>query len=199
MNIDPQSKNHALLLNTNTEVSIAPKLHKSQPWKESKHGKNDESASARLPNSTEPISKTEPLTKVNPQILRVIPARFLPASLPEYTGLELLAYVCPRTFLKLHPELGAIQDATSIAYHKLVIKRLPPPVDPSAATASDSPSGPTTRVLNPGNAEKDKQTPDGAGEADAGIIHVAILEGVPESHLALPLLAEGLEEWDLVE
>ncbi|KAJ7874791.1 P-loop containing nucleoside triphosphate hydrolase protein [Mycena olivaceomarginata] len=110
----------ALLLTTNTEVSIAPKLHSQK--RPQVNG---------TPNGAPPATAT-----AAPNEASVPPPPVSPQTLP------LLAYVSPATFSLLHPS-APIDDTM---YHKTPLKRLPPPADPSALPPSAAP--PVTRVLN---------------------------------------------------
>jgi peroxin-1 len=122
-------------------------------------------------------------------VLRVIPLHLLGLPFPEHTGPEVLAYVSPATFSLLHPESTA-KDAV---YHKTLLKRLPPPADPSAAPTA-APAPPTTRVLKAGNAEAGHSNAD---DSEIEELYVRGVESVPESHVAF-FPVQGIEEWDLV-
>ncbi|KAJ7497026.1 P-loop containing nucleoside triphosphate hydrolase protein [Mycena latifolia] len=183
--IEPESKGNALLLTTNTEVSIAPKPHSKKqlrPANGPSSGPNGVGPSTTAPPKD--ASVASPV--ISPQILRVIPPHLLGLSFPEHTGPEVLAYVSPATFLLLHPtSLG--DDAV---YHKTLMKRLSPPADPLAPTTAPAP--PVARVLKAGNADAG---PSNGGEVEE--LYVRGVEGVPDSHVAF-FSVQGIDEWDLV-
>ncbi|KAJ7125012.1 P-loop containing nucleoside triphosphate hydrolase protein [Mycena epipterygia] len=185
--IEPESKGNALLLTTNTEVSIAPKLHSktlSRLANGSSHGPN---GAIGQPTNIAPKDAPISTPAIAPQVLRVIPPHILGLSFPEHTGPEALAYVSPAIFLLLHPGSSA-EDAV---YHRTLMKRLAPPVDPSAPPTVD-PTPPATRILKAGNSDAG---PSNSGEVEQ--LYVRGVEGVPESHVAF-FSVQGIDEWDLV-
>ncbi|KAJ6495661.1 P-loop containing nucleoside triphosphate hydrolase protein [Mycena vitilis] len=184
VSIEPESKGNALLLTTNTEVSIAPKLHpkkQSRPVNGVSHGTNGVASTSTAPKDAPVVHPP-----VSPQVLRVLPPHLLGLPFPEHTGPEVLAYVSPATFALLHSS----SEADDAVYHKTVLKRLSPPTDPSASPTADW-TPPPTRVLNAGNVVPSPSS----GEIDE--LYVRGVEGVPDSQVAF-FPAQQIEEWDLV-
>ncbi|KAJ7209658.1 P-loop containing nucleoside triphosphate hydrolase protein, partial [Mycena pura] len=183
--IQPETKGNALLLTTNTEVSIAPKLHTK---KQAHSVDKAPSLNGNTPSTTAPGDVSTVNTPVAPQVLRVIHPHLLGFPFPEYSGPEVLAHVSPATFSLLHPT-SSVEDAV---YHRTLLKCLPSPTDPSApSTATNAPS-PTPRVLKAGGTD--------AGLANSGDVeelYVRGVEGIPASHVSFFTL-QGIEEWDLV-
>ncbi|KAJ7350362.1 P-loop containing nucleoside triphosphate hydrolase protein [Mycena albidolilacea] len=181
VSIQPESKGSALLLTTNTEVSIAPKLHsQKRPQVNGTPNGAPPATATAAPNEA-----SVPSPPVSPQTLRVLPPHLLGLPFPEHTGPEVLAYVSPATFSLLHP--SAPIDET--VYHKTPLKRLHPPADPSAPSPSAAP--PVTRVLNAAG------TAESSTGGDVEEVYVRAVESVPESHVAF-ISAGGIEDWDLV-
>lgn len=205
VSLDPPSKNktNALLLTTNTEVSIAPKLrrgHSPSP--------DTQSPSKSQSNGLGASSSSAPKSKVKPYILRVLPARVL-VSLPPITNYpEIIAYVSPQTLSQIiqpHSVSDGVDKPNKNKYHRFNMKRLTPPTDPLplSSTSAPPPTPPTPRILNPhtnGNVtSKPKEQESNGGDIP---IYIGIL-GIPNSHIVFPSGVEGvgmhLEEWDLVK
>ncbi|KAJ7745492.1 P-loop containing nucleoside triphosphate hydrolase protein [Mycena maculata] len=186
VSIEPEAKGNALLLTTNTEVSIAPKLHvKKQP--PHVNGVQKTSGGAETSPLTKEASTAGPA--ISPQVLRVLPPHLFSLPFPEHTGTEVLAYVSPAAFLLLQP--NASEDDG--LYHKTLLKRLPPPIDPSAPPPAGPPS-PLPRVLKPGTADVDAD----AGPSESAELYVRGVAGVPASHVVLVTIPGIAEDWDLV-
>ncbi|KAJ6593606.1 P-loop containing nucleoside triphosphate hydrolase protein [Mycena capillaripes] len=188
VSIEPESKGNALLLTTNTEVSIAPKLHSKKQVRPSVNGVANGPNGVPLSTATAPNGASVVQPPVSPQVLRVLPPHLLGVPFPEHTGPEVLAYVSPATFSLLHPA-AAVDDAV---YHRTLLKRLSPLADPLAPSTANPPP-PTTRILNAANADDGPSTVSGEVEE----LYVRGVEGVPESHVAF-VSVQGIEEWDLV-
>nr|GAT57894.1 likely peroxisomal biogenesis AAA ATPase pex1 [Mycena chlorophos] len=180
----PESKGNALLLTTNTEVSISPKLH----------GKKA-STSAPAPKPVNGIAHPTPTPASDPKPpistgrLRVIRPELANLPFSEYSGPELLALVPPETFTLLHPDV----DATEDTYHRVLVKRLSPPTDPVANTSSSSGApAPAPKVLKAGGSSE-----PAISDEDPAEIFVKGAEGVPDGHIVLPPV-KGIDEWDLI-
>ncbi|KAF5345345.1 hypothetical protein D9758_008461 [Tetrapyrgos nigripes] len=192
VSLDPQSKNNALLLSTNTEVSIAPKLHTRQQKSSSKPTK-DKSASVNGASIIKPSvdTKEKPKTVSVSHVLRVLPERVLDLPIPSYIGSEILGYVSPRTFTSLYP--SAQPEAST--YWKSAFKRLRPPVDPNdSPSTQESVPIPAPKLLNPGEKDKDKLTP--VQENDE--VYICSMVGIVDQHVVFTNLPRDVEEWDLV-
>ncbi|THU89378.1 AAA-domain-containing protein [Dendrothele bispora CBS 962.96] len=188
VSLDPQSKNNALLLSTNTEVSIAPKLHSRPQNTPSKSTSKDKPSSSDL--QATPSAHTKPKTASNTvsQILRVLPERVLSLPTPSYDGTEILGYVSPRTFSSLFP---SIKPDTS-TYHKVNYKRLEAPIDPSEPpSAQEAAPQPAPKILNAG---EDKPAPP----IDDEDVFICSMQGLVDQHVVFSNLPKGVEEWDLV-
>lgn len=178
--LDPTNKGKALLLTTNTEVSIAPKLHSRQQLKPEKPSTKS--------TTDDPKGKIQsPPPSVQPHCLRVIPSSILTRPFAVYTGSELLGFVSPATFAKLTRSSNSVENDTHVKAHA---KRLPPPTDPSFSATSNATPDPVPRVLKPG--EKKSIT------VEPGTIYLGQSEGVPNGHIVLPTTVDDIEEWDLV-
>jgi peroxin-1 len=183
--IEPEAKGNALLLTTNTEVSIAPKPHSKKqirPANSSSNGPNDPASTTAPPKDASIANLT-----ISSQILRVIPPQLLRLSFPEHAGPEVFAYVSPEVLLLLHPAASTDDNV----YYKTLMKRLPPPADPSAPPTINS-MPPVTRVLKAGNTDASSTN---GGEIEE--IYVRGVESIPGSHVAF-YSVPGIEEWDLV-
>lgn len=189
--LDP-SKGNALLLTTNTEVSIAPKLHR----------KKDDGPAKSLPKANGSIStkpsineglktSTTPVDTVS-EVLRVLPIRLVQdIMLPEPSGSELLALVSPKILAQLNPTCEMNKF-----YHGGFTKLNAPPDPTSAPSSSSTLPEPAARVLNPGAHEEsgvEKETASGVGD-----IFIGASERIPSGHIAYSVLPEGLKEWDLI-
>jgi len=123
--LDPASKGNAALLTTNTEVSIAPKLHKRK-----------ETTFTEQSISSE--SQSQLARKSNIDVLRVLPARL--ASFIGHTnhsGPELLAFVSSKTLSLLQSHSSDLDSSTFLPAS---FKRLQPPVNPSSSASDPSPN-----------------------------------------------------------
>ncbi|KAF8893894.1 P-loop containing nucleoside triphosphate hydrolase protein [Infundibulicybe gibba] len=118
VNIDPPSKTNALLLTTNTEVSIAPKLHsnKSLPKQKQSQGAANEA----------PI-----ISSAKAHNLRVLPPHaYIPPNLhPNHK--ERIAYVSPATLARIHPSYSTSDDS---AIYPVTIVKLNPSGDEKKET-----------------------------------------------------------------
>ena len=190
--LDP-SKGNALLLTTNTEVSIAPKLHRSREASSAKPSVNGHAAVSPSPaiNGNAAAAAPTPTTKTTSEILRVIPSRLVSGSTyPDYSGLELLAFVSPRTLDQLEP-LPA--NRTTSWFHHAAFKKLAAPHDPSAPSTDAPAPEPTTRVLNA--AAREEPVPV---KSIPGDIYIGTSKEIPVGHIVFSALPDGAAEWDLV-
>ncbi|KJA20005.1 hypothetical protein HYPSUDRAFT_204070 [Hypholoma sublateritium FD-334 SS-4] len=190
--LDP-AKGNALLLTTNTEVSIAPKLHRNREAPSTNPPINGHAAVSPKPtiNGTATAAAPSATTKTASEILRVIPSRLVSGSTyPEHSGLELLAFVSPRTLDQLEPLLA---DRTPSWFHHAAFKKLAAPHDPSASSSDVPAPEPTTRVLNA--AAREDPVP---AKLVPGDIYIGTSKEIPSGHIVFSALPDGLEEWDLV-
>ncbi|KAF5386195.1 hypothetical protein D9615_002287 [Tricholomella constricta] len=194
VSVDPSSKGNALLLTTNTEVSIAPKLHRSERRSEIS-GSKTKSTAQDVPAATSSGGKHS--QKLASQVLRALPHRISHGALPEYSGSELVAYVSLSTFAQLHVAGNTKEENNPILCFKSTFKRLLPPPDPSSSSSGPSPPpAPHTRIIKPGAA--DKEPPSDTGNSAADVIFVGPLNGLPEGHIVFPAAPGNVEDWDLL-
>ena len=176
--LDPSNKSEALLLSTNTEVSIAPKLHsRQQP-----PGRTDKATVAT--QSTPLKSQTSGI--LNSQILRVLPA--LPQhQLPVYSD-TLVGFVSPATFRDLYPSAGRNPEGL----YEVKVKRRSPPPDMDSSS-SEEPSAPTPKVLKPSSETTGKTVTEDEK------VYIVLRKGIVASHIIFPTLPQTIEEWDLIQ
>ena len=186
--VDPESLGNALLLTTNTEVSIAPKPHLAQ---QTTNGVPDERAISKF-TRTMGSDKTVRFTS-EAQVLRVLPIRFARIPLPEYQGLELVAYVSPITFSELHPS----SKGKSTVYLQTTIKRLVPPQEPSRQSSSLSP-GRATAPISPASKPGAHDQKLEHENSEKSQIFVAPLANLPQGHILFPAAPYEIEDWDIV-
>ena len=195
--LDPP-KGNALLLTTNTEVSIAPKLHRNRDTPLSKRNVNGKVETA-LPPVVDDVSKpsSNSLTAATVSvILRVLPSRLVPSpDFPEHNGVALLAFVHPKTLAQLGFESSRV-DPAIVLFSQGTYKMLTSPPNPSSSSAKSPPlAEPPVRVLNsatPGDATSSGVS-TGPGE-----LFIGTSDNIPVGHVAFIAMPEGLEEWDLV-
>ena len=172
-----------MLLGTDTEVSIAPKLRRT-----------GEPASTSNVNSA--LATSRPNESLPSQILRVVPLCVLPSALPSSFSRERLdvpAYVSHRVYTEL---TRSSPTETQEHFYKASIKRLKPPSDPIDSSTNSKPPSPVPKVLTIGGGE-DKEV---QGE-DGGVkwVYIGPMEGIPEKHILFPQGGIGdVQSWYLV-
>ncbi|KAF8895717.1 P-loop containing nucleoside triphosphate hydrolase protein [Gymnopilus junonius] len=194
--LDPAPKNNVLLLTTNTEVSIAPKLHRSKDFVVPKPLINGH----QIPNG-KPIVKDEskapsdtPTTTT--EVLRVLPLRLVPAlKFPEHNGPELLVSVSAWTLAQL---FGSESLEKSDYFYQGNFTRLAPPPEPSSPSSPPPPPEPSTTILNPGGKGEPDSSSKPQPDPDLSEIYICSSEQIPGGHIVYYALPEGLKEWDLV-
>ncbi|TFK74567.1 AAA-domain-containing protein [Pluteus cervinus] len=201
VSLEPEVREGALLLATDTEVSIAPKLRKAQPasTKATLRGAHPNALStATVSNGSDPAPSAASLeSPKRAQRLRVLPSKFFDTALPLPSDSQLYAYVSPRTFSLLQPSHPVLNQGTSIVHYPCDFRRLAPPRDPNdASSGSPEPTEPTARVLKAGAPESEKKGDDTKSATPP--ILVGWVDGLSDRHVVFPLLAEGIVEWDLV-
>lgn len=193
--LDPAPKTNVLLLTTNTEVSIAPKPHKSKESAPSKPLVNGhQTPNGKIVTDDEKASSASQI--VASQVLRVLPSRLMPnLKFPEHNGSELLAFVSTRALTQLLGSESSDGSPNFDYFYQGNFTRLAPPPDPSSSS-SHPPPEPSTRILNPGaKGESDTSSKVQPGFGD---IYIGSSEQIPGGHIVYFALPEGLEEWDLV-
>ncbi|PPQ98400.1 hypothetical protein CVT24_004079 [Panaeolus cyanescens] len=197
--VDPPAKNNALLLTTNTEVSIAPKLHKANKGKETSQSSVKQANGTAKSSSASKEDSEVPSTSTGiSRILRVLSTRHFPTwTYSNYDGTELLAAVSATTLAGLMATEHHSLDVAKPTFYPAQFHRLSPPLDPSSSsTKPTSTSEPTNRVLNPGSSKESDPTP--SQPAATNEIYVGLLDDIPNNHIVFSALPEGIEDWDLV-
>lgn len=170
--LDSGSKGDVLILTTNTEVTVVPKLHR------------------RRENDPKHLNERQGEPSASSSVLRVLPARLSPP-LPEYHGPELLAFISPGTFSRLQIDAG-MEGSTFL---RVIHRRLPPPLDPSHSGPDDSEASveqTTTRVLHAGGREQIQDT------ISAEDVYLGVADDIVASHIVFPVLPKGVEDWDII-
>lgn len=188
--IDPPSKKDALLLSTNTEVSIAPKLHSN------KQISSDSPANGHMPtvkslaaNDTS-TAPTIP-SKDSSCLLRVLPARLLPnIRFLHCSDFDSLAYISRVTFAQLHTSKSTLDSFYCGQFRPLS--------SPADSTATPSPP------QNPDPVLVHLSSSSGSGGSNvasskSGKLWIGTSEGLPAGHIVFFVLPEGVDEWGLVK
>jgi peroxin-1 len=186
-NLYPETPDNTLLLTTNTEVSIAPKPHRPQ---QTGTGTAYGGPGKALPPKEvqKPSENDKGATSTQSRVLRVLPRRLVHTVLPEYQGIELLAYVAVPVFRELYGTSRPDNTAQSFTCIKSTIKRLVPPIDPTSQSSVQT---------NGSEPRGDKSAADHDG-GRATYIFVGALDDLPPGHIVFPAAPEGVEEWDNV-
>ncbi|KAF9453962.1 AAA-domain-containing protein [Macrolepiota fuliginosa MF-IS2] len=198
VSIDPPAKNDALLLTTNTEVSIAPKLHKNQQRAPSKSAPDTTTKPADEAGSSNAMSKS-PTKPGKIELLRVLPSRFVKIPSTDSVS-ELVAFVSPATFNALFEPESRRDDESNVCF-QVQFKRLPGPVDPTSNTDSTPPNQVSTaRVLKAGSADKEKNNDqvNAQGVPGTGEVYIGCSPNIIDQHIVFAALTNGIEEWDTV-
>ncbi|KAF8813732.1 AAA-domain-containing protein [Phlegmacium glaucopus] len=186
--LDPPSKKNALLLSTNTEVSIAPKLHSN---------KQISSPKRSLANGHAPTVGVSTESTIPPNdrscIFRVLPARLLPAiRFPDYSESDSLAFVSHVTFTQLH----ASKFTSADSFYCGQFRPLRSPADPTAPP----PPRPNPDPMLARLASSGSHASSGGSYASSksGKVWIGVSEGLPAGHIVFSVLPEGVDEWALV-
>lgn len=198
--IDPPSKGNALLLTTNTEVSIAPKLHRSRDKVSSKPFINGHVTTTASVNANEKPAVDgdvkSPLNSLS-EVLRVLPARLVAGfKFFEHDGPELLAAVSSRTMTSLQPTHPKSNSQVVGSFYRGTFKILIAPSDPSSSSLAPA-AEPSAKVLNPGTHTNSTSALDKT-PLNPNDIFIGTAENIPQGHIVFYALPDGLEEWDLV-
>ncbi|KAF9460743.1 P-loop containing nucleoside triphosphate hydrolase protein [Collybia nuda] len=190
VSLEPQSNGNVLLLTTNTEVSVAPKLRRPQKTNSETQSGKDITSSTKYTNENN--TKTSSAVSNNARILRALPQRFILPPIPEDQGNYIVAYVSPSTFSCLFPPHESPEDPNQ-KFFKATYSRLFPPVDPLSSSPNPA-HPPAPRTLNPGTHEKAQNEDE---HTLKGVL-IGRLERVPDSHVVFPQAPDGMEDWDLL-
>ena len=165
------------MLTTNTEVSIAPKLHRHS--KPSPLSSRDKTADPRVGEISQNIS----------QVLRIISPSLLSLEFPLNAGQDIVGYVSEDSLSKLFPDI----NPSDALYYQVDVKRLRTPADPTAST-TPSPLASASKILNPGEGGKNSTPYDVVSSS----IYITSLPKLPPGHAVFPKLDHNWADWDLV-
>ncbi|KAJ4483721.1 P-loop containing nucleoside triphosphate hydrolase protein [Lentinula aciculospora] len=186
VSIDPQAKSNALLLSTNTEVSISPKLHANRRAIATAHLANERTAS---PATAVPKTIPQPPS----QILRVLPVNVLSEPLTSHSGSEVIGYVSFSTLARIFPTTRDM--AKQPIYHKVSVRCLESPVNPEASTITTPETVPETKILN--SSEKGQLTGENSAQVES--IYIGGADELIDGHIVFPSLPAGVEHWELIK
>ena len=180
----------AVLLNNDTELSVAPKTRRQ--WNPEKHIVTGENTVMKSdPAMTSPTPRTPSYTV----LLRVLPASVFSDHLRSLLDLGSVIFVSQQmlSVARLEGLLPSDPKAALIAD----VKRLDPPTDP-AGTANPSPSdaAPLAKVLNPSEATKREDVKEELSKVDH--VRVVGMDGVLEGQMIIVGGVDGVEDWDVV-
>lgn len=203
VSLEPSS-GKVLLLGTNSEVSIAPKLRGNTKHGSSRNAASNQPTRQYGQNATaaQKPEEDQPQPKKPAKVLRVLSRRVLPSdlTLPEVSTDLSVAFVSHSSLISL-PELPRNAHGTSC--WRVTIRRLRPPTDPlqeSTPNNSSTQVTPGPRVLVPnGEVSSSHTTIPGAAEPkDEAILVCSPDVYVPQGHILLHEGLDGVEDWDLV-
>ncbi|KAF9510428.1 hypothetical protein BS47DRAFT_1347980 [Hydnum rufescens UP504] len=201
---DPPSSSRAVLLSTDTEVSIAPKLRNGRNHPETKAKSSTQAPSNTSSDSSAGPKSSKLLAIGRPIVLRVLPSRVavLPESPDELE--DIIAYVSPSTLAGIsNQDLPlASPNLTSSAS----IRRLKPPttlgissIIDASASAAPPPVPPAAKLIQPkdGKVSALSGTVPGPDQGDERVV-LYCLSGIPEHHILVRGALPNLSDWDLV-
>ncbi|KAF7970317.1 hypothetical protein HWV62_24390 [Athelia sp. TMB] len=199
VSIDPHSKSDALLLTTNTEVSIAPKLRSttSTPASKKAAGSSFATTASTASSKEKSAEATTPF-----HILRVLPPSIihLVTDSAAYTRPEPIALTSKATFdiLTAQINLFGATEAKEVGehFHHATLRHLPGPLDPSAPTPGAAPAAvPIAKVItakDPSSAQpKSDDAAKTVGDKGAEVVLLGWRAGIPEHHVVLLFVPEG--------
>lgn len=214
--LEPSSGEKALLLTTNTEVSIAPKPHvKSKssashnPRDEAKgrnkltklNGINGHSTDMSISSKDASAGKEGP-SKKRVHFMRVLPRRFFspPGSLTDASNSDRpIVYVSRAILMSLSQDTGM---PTSVFSWSASVRKLKPPADPSRDQSSTVPAvPPAPRILIPngssGTAPSDQ--PSAASSQNEVVLKWSPEYSVPYGHVVFDRGVPDINDWDLIQ
>lgn len=214
--LEPSSGEKALLLTTNTEVSIAPKPHvKSKssvsrnPRDEAKgrnkltklNGINGHSTDTSI-SSKDASARKEGPSKKRVHLMRVLPRRFFspPGSLTDASNSDRpIVYVSRAILMSLSQDTGL---PTSVFSWCASVRKLKPPADPCREQSSTAPAvPPAPRILIPngssGPAPSDQ--PSAASSQDEVVLMWSPEFSVPYGHVIFDQGVPDMNDWDLIQ
>ena len=176
VSLDPSNNSSALLLSTDTEVSIAPKLHSS---------KRKDAETVHDPAADKP-----PPTQS--AVLRVLPPRLF-QMLPTYSGAETIVFVSTSIYTVLYPAVKS--PPTSKSASRCNINRLTPPQSPVDKTSGSSEDAKLPKILNP---TEGAEVLENAAAIPMNAYVFASSE-IPPNHIVFINPANEVKDWDRVK
>jgi peroxin-1 len=209
----PTTSRKAVLLSTNTEVSISPKMRGQHAGPSSAADKKQESNSG-TPSASDRKNTESSLTThtIRPIALRQLPMRVIDASSlppPQDSYDSCMLYVSPTNFSRVFGGTRPTTDLTLYASIRVLpaptIKDIPVTGGAGSTAASAStnasadPSMPVAKQLRlDGNSMQRGEEKNESGKAER--VAFRALHGVPERHVVVigQLPKSNIGEWDLI-
>ncbi|KAF8553261.1 AAA-domain-containing protein [Imleria badia] len=194
VSLDPSTKGNAALLTTDSEVSIAPKMHARQKVVGGAPSSTSQDGTAKK----DPAKSSLPAT-----VLRVLPTRLIERFSPSsarYNRQEILAYIHPYTFSKLAQSRYPMKEDMKDIFLKFSYRSLDPPWNPLEpprdANANAETQEPIAQVLHPGAKRKHPSADQTASNVSPeNFLLVGWSDKVLESHVYCPYGLEGVGNW----
>lgn len=197
VSLTPSTRSNAALLTTDSEVSIAPKMHARQKAV----GGVPSSISQDATANKDPAKPSLPAT-----VLRVLPTRIINRFSPppaSYNRTEVLAYIHPYIFANLAQSRYPMKEDMGDVFLRFSYRLLDPPEDPLAprnTNANTEAQEPVAQVLHPGGKSEPpvaEKTPSNVS-AEKFLI-VGWSTKVLESHVYFPYGLEGARDWHWIQ
>jgi len=194
VSLAPSTKGNAALLTTDSEVSIAPKMHARRK------------AAGGAPSSTsqDGAAKKDPAKSSLPAtVLRVLPTRLIERFSPSsarYNRPEILAYIHPWTFSNLaqsrYPMKEDMKDVFLMFSYRLLEPPQNPLEPPRNANANAETPEPVAQVLHPGGKSEHAAVDQTSSNVPTEtFLLVGWSDQVLESHVYFPYGLEGVGDW----
>lgn len=189
VSIDPSGGSSPLLLSTNTEISIAPKLSRSRqpvPPRSSTQRKTKPTGNAPVKSADAPVSLT----------LRTLPPRFLSEEIdmPDAGGAS-IAFVAPFTLvtlLNLPSTDNYLFDES--AFFQAKIRHTREPVDPSAESQTPEEQQASQKVV----LSDSNRSQGGDHKPQEDSVYVAVRKDVPPKHIVFMLPGKNIKDWGML-
>ncbi|KAI0919744.1 hypothetical protein AcV5_001721 [Taiwanofungus camphoratus] len=213
VSLEPSTNGKASLLTTSTEVSIAPKLRSKSnasathgilygALENGKHnGVNESVNGTGIGKQDRTVSTVKTVRKKKQtRTLRSLPQRLMPStsSLTSLTGDEAdltVAYVSRVTLCSLSEEFP---PSPTVKSWRALLRRIPPPSDPTQELTPAPSADPAPRVLVPNGEPSAVKPPPLSAVNDEVVLVWSSSIPMPEGHIVLQGSVDGIEDWDLV-
>lgn len=200
------SASKALLLTTNTEVSIAPKVRakgKSPPGASQSKVQALSNGDAKAEQSFNKSSSSE---KKCMRVFRVVPSRVFPSMNVACSSLEdgevaAVAYVAKNALRSVMRDVHGDGPQTTKNW-KATARRLTPPADPTQSQQGGNtmtPVIPIAKILVPSDSAASKNARIPSISKDEILVTWSPDVPVPDGLVVLHGIVEGVEDWDLVK